>query len=188
MLKGESGSEIVPGRSPCCVVGVITVVSVSVLLDVSFPVPAMALHEVDHRFTVEGRICGPDGHSRQNVKVTVKNTRGPQRFTATTDDDGYYKATLHLHDENQGDPLLVKTDDEEKTVRVDFDPEDRKTERITTVNLGQECPATVSAGSEWIYYGIGAGLAAAGLAGAKIMRDRRRRRESRGKGRRQGRV
>ena len=149
----------------------------------------MALHKVDHRFTVEGCVCGPDGHSMQDVKVTVKNTRGPQRVKASTDASGYYKATLHLHNENQGDPLLVKTGDEEKTVRVDFDPDDNKTERKMTVNLGHECTATVGAGSEWIYYGIGAGLAAASLAGAKIIRDKRRRiRESTGKGRRQRRA
>ena len=136
MSKGESGSETVPGHPRCSVFALITLSIISVLLDVSFPVPAMALHEVDHRFTVAGRICGPDGHPMQNMKVTVKNTRGPQRVTATTDDEGYYKATLHLHDENQGDPLLVKTSDDEKTVRVDFDPDDRKTERTMTVNLG----------------------------------------------------
>ena len=125
MSKGESGSKRVSGSSPCSVVGLITVISLSVLLDVSFLVTAMALHKVDHRFTVEGRVCGPDGHSMQDVKVTVKNTRGPQRVKASTDASGYYKATLHLHNENQGDPLLVKTGDEEKTVRVDFDPDDK---------------------------------------------------------------
>lgn len=34
-----------------------------------------ALHEVDHRFTVEGRICGEPGDGIGAVVVSVKDTR-----------------------------------------------------------------------------------------------------------------
>jgi len=75
---------------------------------------AFAEHEVDHRFTVEGYVCGADGKPIGNREVMVKDTKIPLGKTVYTDSDGFYSITLHLHNENQGDPILVTAGDSEQ--------------------------------------------------------------------------
>ncbi len=145
--------------------------------------PVVATHETDHRFTVEGVVCGPDGEPIDGEKVVVKDTRVSIATTAYTDGDGYYKAVLHLHNDNVGDPLLVLVLSQEQRARVDFDPEDRRTERRLTVNFGTGCEALGSWPPPWVFYG--AGVTAAGIAvyaGARVLRHRRRNAKQRGKG------
>jgi hypothetical protein len=113
-----------------------------------------ALHEVDHRFTVEGRICGDDGEGIGAVVVSVKNTRADISGNGKTDSDGFYKVVLHLHNENQGDPLVVQAGEFEATGRVELDPDDPKTERIVTINLGQPCRALPFWRQTWFFAGL----------------------------------
>src|SRR5262245_17702812 len=40
-----------------------------------FPSIVSATHEADHRFTVEGFVCGADGKSTPNIDVLVKDTK-----------------------------------------------------------------------------------------------------------------
>ena len=101
-----------------------------------------ALHKTDHRFSVEGLVCGPDGKPIQDEQVIVKDTRTSVSATAFTDDDGYYKATLHLHDDNVGDPLLVTVQDNKQETRAQFDPKDRETERSIGIELSMVLPLT----------------------------------------------
>lgn len=109
-----------------------------------------ALHEVDHRFTVRGQICGDDGEGIGAVAVSVKNTRADISGNGKTDSDGFYEVVLHLHNENQGDPLVVQAGEFETTGRVDLDPNDPKTERIVTINLGQPCRALPFWSQAWV--------------------------------------
>lgn len=137
----------------------------------------MALHEIDHRFTVEGRVCGDDGQGLEGVKVVVKDARVSVGASGTTDEEGSYKVILHLHNDNQGDPLLIKALDWEKRAKVDIDAQDIETERVITVNLGGDC-LPITRVDKLVYYGLGIGLSvAAGAIGVKYFRRKVRSRQ-----------
>ncbi len=154
----------------------------------AFPVAVWATHEADHRFTVEGFVCGSSGQPSPNVEVVVKDTHVSIGATVSTDEDGYYKAILHLHNDNLGDPVLVIAGNEEQRIKVQFDPKDLETERKVQVNFGSGCEKTIGGPPRWVYYGSGMGVAAAVVfAGLKWLRKRRRRvsrrdKKSQGKG------
>ncbi|WP_447977739.1 carboxypeptidase-like regulatory domain-containing protein [Candidatus Nitrospira bockiana] len=142
-----------------------------------------AEHEVDHRFTVEGYVCGSDSQPISGVEVMVKDTRTSNGKIGYTDSDGYYSISLHLHNDNQGDPIVVTAGDREQRLTAKFDPKDLKTERKVAVTFGSGCDQRRGP-SRWVYYGVGVGLAgAAAIAGTKLIRKRRRP-GKRGKGQR----
>lgn len=133
------------------------------------------MHEVDHRFTVEGRVCGADGRPVPDAKVIVKDTRVSVGTAIFTDNRGYYKATLHLHNDNRGDPILISALDQEKRVTAQFDAKDVHTERRVTVDIGSGCQAASDEAPRWIYYGAGAGLVGvAAWVSARAIRKRQR--------------
>ena len=150
----------------------------------SFPGVAVAMHEADHRFAVEGHVCGPDGQPVADAQVFVKDQRD-QRVSGTTvytDRRGRYKAVLHLHNDNRGDPILVTAGDKEQRITAQFDAKDHETERKAVVHFGAGCES--AGGPEPWMYGVGIGvLAVAVFAGARLMR-RQRRSQVRGKGQR----
>ncbi len=136
--------------------------------------PVVATHEVDHRFTVEGFVCGAGGQPVVDQKVIVKDTRVSVVETAYTDSYGYYKALLHLHDDNLGDPVLIIAGDQEQKTKVQFDPDDRSSERGTRVDFGTGCAVERDAPA-WVFYGAGAiALLVTAYAGARIIRKRRK--------------
>ncbi len=136
--------------------------------------PVVALHEVDHRFTVEGFVCGAGGQPVADQKVIVKDTRVSVVETAYTDSYGYYKAILHLHDDNLGDPVLIIVGDREQKTKVQFDPEDRSSERSTRVDFGTGC-AVERETPVWVWYVAGAiVLLVAAYAVARMIRKRRK--------------
>ncbi|MGH7230745.1 MAG: hypothetical protein ACREJU_05215 [Nitrospiraceae bacterium] len=141
-----------------------------------------AEHEIDHRFIVEGFVCGSDGKAISETEVMVKDTRVSVGKMGYTDNRGHYKVTLHLHNDNQGDPILVTAKDQEQRTTATFDPKDLRVERKVTVNFGSGCVTEDS--SSWIYYGVGLGvMIAAAVAGATLVRKRRQP-VRRGKGKR----
>jgi len=149
-----------------------------------FEGPAEAMHEVDHRFSVEGYVCGTDGRPVPETKVIVKDTRVSIGTAVFTDARGYYKATLHLHNDNRGDPIVVAALEQEQQVTAQFDPADIKTERQATVNIGSGCETQSEEPRRWLYYGAGVGLAVmAAVTGARFVRKQRQGRK-RGKGQR----
>lgn len=142
---------------------------------------AMAMHETDHRFTVEGSVCGADGEPVFGVEVLAKDARISVLSTTLTDERGYYKVTLHLHNDNKGDPIVVYVKDkagtvqQEQQITAQFDPKDVKTERKTTVNFGSGCESLAEGPPPWIYYGAGLAVLAGGAwAGARLLRGRKR--------------
>ncbi len=146
---------------------------------------AQAEHEVDHRFVVDGYVCGGDGKAVANQEVMVKDTRIPLGKTTYTDSDGFYSITLHLHNDNQGDPILVAAGDREQRLTAKFDAKDMKAERKMTVNFGAGCEGAHSASGQWIYYSVGLGLAGvAAFAGVRRMIRKQRRPAKRGKSQR----
>lgn len=149
----------------------------------AFPVIAQATHEADHRFTVEGFVCGPDGKGSPNVEVLVKDTRISYGQTVTTDADGYYKATFHLHNDNLGDPLFVEAKGEQQHHKVQFDPKDLETERRVQVNFGTGCVHDPSAPPLWFLSVAGvAAVGVGGFVGSKFVRAWRKRDAQREKG------
>ncbi len=160
---------------------------VGFLLAVS-PVTVWATHEADHRFTVEGFVCGSGGKPSPDVEVVVKDTRVSIGATVSTDEDGYYKAILHLHNDNLGDPVLVIAGNEQQRIKVQFDPKDLETERKVQVNFGSGCEKTIGKPPRWVYYGSGVGVAAAvvfaGLTWLRKRRQRVGRRDKKGQGKR----
>ncbi|HKN87659.1 MAG TPA: carboxypeptidase-like regulatory domain-containing protein [Nitrospiraceae bacterium] len=136
---------------------------------------AHAEHEVDHRFIVEGYICAADGRPMANQEVMVKDTRISLGKTTYTDSDGFYSVTLHLHNENQGDPILVAAGDREQRLTAKFDAKDMKAERKMNVHFGSGCEGAHSGPGRWVYYSVGLGLAGvAVIAGARMIRKQRR--------------
>ena len=136
---------------------------------------AHAEHEVDHRFIVEGYVCGGDGRPMANQEVMVKDTRISLGKTTYTDSDGFYSITLHLHNENQGDPILVAAGDREQRLTAKFDAKDMKAERRMNVHFGAGCEGAHSGSGRWVYYSVGLGLAGVAVfAGAKMIRKQRR--------------
>ena len=146
-----------------------------------------ATHEADHRFTVEGFVCDKDGKPSAQLEVLVKDTRVTLGQTVRTDGDGYYKVTLHLHNDNLGDPLLVEAGAEQRQFKVSFDPNDLETERRLQVNFGSGCEQALGP-PRWLVYGVGVGLAGAGgLIGFKLFKKwkREEKRKRKGLGKRQ---
>ena len=142
---------------------------------------AMAEHEADHRFTVEGSVCGADGAPISGAEVIAKDARISVLRTTLTDDRGHYKVTLHLHNDNKGDPIVVYVKDKEgkiqreQQVTAQFDPKDVHTERKTRVNFGSGCDVSSDEPPPWVYYGTGLAVLAGGAwAGAKLLRSRKR--------------
>ena len=153
----------------------------------SIPSHLFATHEADHRFTVEGFVCNKDGKASPQIEVLVKDTRITLGQTVKTDSDGYYKVTLHLHNDNLGDPLLVEAGPEQKEFKVQFDPKDLETERHLRVDFGSGCERDLGP-PLWLVYGF-AGVVAVigGLIGLKIFKKRNRnaQRTRKGQGKRQ---
>jgi len=142
---------------------------------------ALAMHETDHRFTVEGSVCGADGVPISGVEVVAKDVRISVLSTTLTDERGYYKVTLHLHNDNKGDPIAVYVKDtegkiqHEQQVTAQFDPKDVHTERKVTVSFGSGCDVSSDEPPSWVYYGAGLAVLAGGAwAGARLLRSRKR--------------
>ena len=153
-------------------------------MNVAFPLVAPATHEADHRFMVEGYVCGQDGQGVSNTDVLVKDTRISYGQVVRTDGSGYYKATFHLHNDNLGDPLLVEVSGEQQNLKVEFDPKDLESERKIKVNFGIGCDA--SGPPVWLWWGGGAMVAVAGtIIGMKLARSQRKQERSKGKSQRQ---
>ena len=147
-----------------------------------FPSGVSATHEADHRFTVEGFVCGADGKGSPNVDVLVKDTKISYGQIVKTDGEGYYKAPFHLHNDNLGDPLLVEAKGEQQNHKIQFDPKDLETERKIQVNFGTGCIHDVNGPPMWVFLGLGAGVAAVGgLVGVKMVRSWRKQEQKRGK-------
>jgi hypothetical protein len=145
--------------------------------------PASAMHETDHRFSVEGHVCDHTGRPVSDTQVIVKDARIPEGSTGYTDENGYYKATLHLHNENHGDRIVVTARDEEKQTTAQFDSKDTHTERKAVVNFGTGCEHLGSSSLAWIYYSIGVGVLAVVVVAGTSYLKRQQRLQKRGKGR-----
>lgn len=159
----------------------LAVCAVAVLV-ATLPSWVWATHEADHRFTVEGFVCGADGKGVADTDVLVKDTKISYGQVVKTGGDGYYKATFHLHNENLGDPLLVEAKGEQQHLKVVFDPKDLESERKIQVNFGIGCVSEHGRPPTWVLIVLGATVVAVGgVVGAKLFRSRRKQEQRRGK-------
>jgi hypothetical protein len=152
-------------------------------VSVAFPSASLATHEADHRFTVEGFVCGTDGKGIANTDVLVKDTKISYGQIVKTDGDGYYRATFHLHNDNLGDPLFIEANGEQQSQKVLFDPKDLESERKVQIHFGTGCVRDVSSPPAWLWWGLGGTAAViAGAVGVKrIVRAQRKQGQKRGK-------
>jgi hypothetical protein len=105
----------------------------------SFAPAALATHEVDHRFTVHGTVR--DGRSfpgtllaEKAVIIRDKKT-GEILQQGITNQQGQFTLVLHVHNEDKGRSLAVQSEGVEKTLELQFNPDDRATERQTHIDL-----------------------------------------------------
>jgi len=139
-----------------------------------------ATHEADHRFTVEGFVCGSDGSGVSDTDVLVKDTKISYGQVVKTDGDGYYKATFHLHNDNLGDPLLVEAKGEQQQLKVVFDPKDLEGERKIQVNFGSGCAHEPGRPPTWVFVVMGAAaVAIGGFVGRTLFRSWRKQEQRR---------
>ncbi|HEY3198212.1 MAG TPA: carboxypeptidase-like regulatory domain-containing protein [Nitrospirales bacterium] len=132
------------------------------------------MHETDHRFTVSGYVYDKQGKPVGDARVHVRDLRDQsvEAVTTYTDGSGYYKAVIHLHNGNAGDPVQITAIEEKlgleeaKTVRAEFSPNDLKTERQTTVNIGPVPVGQVPENGYW--RPIIVGIVVAGAVGAIV--------------------
>jgi hypothetical protein len=90
-----------------------SVLSMLAFAVVAGALPADATHLPDHRFLVLGFVTDGEGRPVAGARVVV----------------------LHLHDENQGEPLGLDAKGVKGEVRARFDPHDKKVERGTRVDV-----------------------------------------------------
>ena len=146
------------------------------------PSVVVATHEADHRFTVEGFVCGADGKSSADADVLVKDTKISYGQIVKTDANGHYKAAFHLHNDNLGDPLLIDANGQQQHEKVSFDPKDLEAERIIQVNFGTGCIQDRNSVPMRVYLGAGGVVAAVGgFIGFKLIRSWRKQEQKRGK-------
>ncbi|MCA1956955.1 MAG: hypothetical protein LDL14_00305 [Nitrospira sp.] len=132
-----------------------------------------ATHEADHRFTVDGYVCGVDGKAVAGIDVLIKDTKIAYGQVVKTDSDGYYKAIFHLHNDNLGDPILIEARGEQQNRKVQFDPKDLESERKIRVNFGAGCEASGSL--QWFWMGMGMMVVGVGaFMGMKMVRSGRK--------------
>ena len=148
---------------------------------------AFAMHETDHRFTVSGYVYDKQGKPVGDARVHVRDLRDSkiEPVITYTDGNGYYKAVLHLHNGNAGDPVQVTAIEEKlglqeaKTVHAEFTPNDLKTERQVTVHIGAVPEGLAPEAPIYWQYVVGSTMAV-GVIGA-ILWWRRRKPKTRAK-------
>jgi len=146
------------------------------VLFVLVPSQGFATHETDHRFTVYGTIRDDQGHPVADTKVIVVDPRLDEGMTAFTDRNGDYEALLHLHSTDLGDEIVVTALDRRKSVRAEFDPNDKVTVRKARVDFG--APGTGGLGSGWFgvpVLAVAALTVGAGIVFLYVRRGQRRR-------------
>ena len=136
---------------------------------------ALAEHEVDHRYTVQGYVL--DENKNAIGKQDVRVYDGTKMLAQTkTDSAGYYSIHLHLHNEDIGRKLELRSGSRQGEFRVAFDPDDITTQRVHEASfVGDEYvegSLNLFRIPPWIYPLIG--IAVLFFIAAKLEKRRRR--------------
>jgi hypothetical protein len=97
--------------------------------------PAGATHAPDHRFIVLGYVIGEDGRGQGGVPVVITRVKTGFAHRVRTEGDGFYLLVVHLHDEDEGDRLLVRAGVASGEIVARYDVRDHKVERGTRVDV-----------------------------------------------------
>jgi hypothetical protein len=95
---------------------------------------ALAEHEIDHRYNVRGYVLDDQEEALVNQEVQVFD--GASLLARTkTDSSGFYSMYLHLHNEDKGKEIRLRTGSGEADIQVSFDPADDTTQRVHDANI-----------------------------------------------------
>lgn len=119
-----------------------------------FAATAVAEHEADHRYDVQGYVLSADKRPLDGVPVAIlKDDRliGSGR----TDGEGYYAIRLHLHDSDIGGSVAARAGKHQALVRMQAEHGNRMKARVHYVNfVGSEVSEKNLSGSSvptWVY-------------------------------------
>ncbi len=119
-----------------------------------FAAAAVAEHEADHRYDVQGYVLGADKRPLDGVSVAIhKDDRliGSSR----TDSEGFYAIRLHLHDSDIGDAIAVRAGKHQALVRMQAEHGNQMNARVHRVNfVGSEVSEKNLSGNSvpaWVY-------------------------------------
>jgi hypothetical protein len=95
---------------------------------------ALADHEIDHRYNIRGYVL--DDQEKALINQEVQAYDGASLLArAKTDSSGFYSMHLHLHNEDRGKEIRLRTRSGEADIRVTFDPADNTTQRVHDANI-----------------------------------------------------
>ncbi len=101
--------------------------------------PVLATHLVDHRFTVRGSVrngASFPGTPLAGKEVVVRlRESGKELQRGMTDAKGQFSLVLHVHSEDAGKHIIIRSQGVEKSVALQFDPNDTTKERQARVDL-----------------------------------------------------
>jgi len=149
----------------------------SLLFTLGFSGSALATHEADHRFTISGYVRDAAGKPLSGSLVILEHKGGVKK-EKKSDPRGYYEVMFHLHNDNIGDEIFVSVGDVVRKIMVQFDPDDRFTDRRSEpVNFGAASKDT----SEWIYWSGGVALILSALVYLRAFKKKKPRQKRRKK-------
>ena len=154
---------------------------VTILVQAPF---ATATHQVDHRVTVRGAIYDSVGIPQARSELSVIDPEGEVLGTTKTSKNGKFQLILHLHDEDVGRKLLLRTGTLSQEFQLTFDPHNIRKERIVLVTIGDLSPELRRRQS--IFTGVGAAVIAIGLVSGTIVLIRKKQHYDKSKKKRTG--
>lgn len=98
-------------------------------------IPALATHEIDHRFIVWGEAVTSDGRPVSGETITFTVANDIPIGSVVTDERGRYRVVLHVHDEDLGKVFDMTVRGVRTKVKIEFDPADKVTERGKRVDF-----------------------------------------------------
>ncbi len=152
----------------------IIAIAVSCLL----ALPALADHEVDHRYNLRGYVLDASEKAIANLDVRVSDENGPLK-AGKTDSNGYYSLHLHLHDADNRRKLTLRAGNNQAEIRVKIDTSDATTIRVHDANFvgGKLVEGELSRFriSPWVYPVAGLAI----FIGLLVMLEKRRKKKLR---------
>jgi hypothetical protein len=113
-----------------------SVLGVALVVGAALGAPASATHAPDHRFIVLGYVTDVAGQPLAGVPIIVTRLKTGLEHRAKTERDGFYLVVVHIHDEDEGEPLSVSAGATAYgRITARFDVADKRVERGTRVDV-----------------------------------------------------
>lgn len=137
---------------------------------------AAALHEIDHRYTVEGYALDDQQQPRSGVTV-VLSMENRALGQAVTSSSGFFSIRAHLHDPDIGKTLELRAGKSRGEIRMQAKHGDQSTARIHHANLigGKLVEGELKRSSPLVWrYAAGGGIVVLVIAAIAIAQRRRK--------------